>query len=159
MVFFVVFFYHNMAIKNKVRSVEHLKNVDKRKTKQMQNYVNLRALHDEDIKSGNMTKTELAMEAGFTHTTASKNNLENTNLYAELSSEMINKTGIILHTLIDSVSRDMEECKHELMSLDDKIKIMKAIASVYKGLMPTFKQKKTFKDENGNIEIVWKQLG
>jgi len=124
----------------------------------MTNYITQKALHKDELEEHKTTKKELMIKAGYTLDTASKNNLESTKLYAEITSELINSTGFILSQLVDSIKGDIESGVLDDMTTTTKVKLLSLITSVHKGLSPSYKQKKTEKDEDGNVKTVWTKL-
>ena len=126
--------------------------------RKMRNYITQKAIHREELENHTITKAELMQNAGYSLSTASKNNLENTKLYAEITSETLNKTGFVLHEFLESIERDIANNLHLQLPLQTKIKLLSIITQVHKGLAPSYKQKQTIKDVDGSLKTVWTQL-
>lgn len=130
----------------------------KKAVRKMRNYITQKAVHRDDLENATKTKQELMLNAGYTLSSATKNNLENTKLYAEITSETLNKTGFVLHEFLESIESDIANNLHLQLPLQTKIKMLSIITQIHKGLAPSYKQKQTVKEADGTLKTVWTQL-
>lgn len=122
------------------------------------NYITQKAVNFDDFNDGLTSKKDLMKKAGYTDASIKSNNPELTKLYAVKVEDLINKTGFILSEFVESVNRDVREGMIEDLTITQKVKTLSLLTSIFKGLSPTFKQKQTIKDEEGNVKTVWQKI-
>lgn len=130
----------------------------KRDKELMTNYITQKALLSSDLEEHKVTKKELMLKAGYTLDSATKNNLENTKLYAQITSEMINSTGFVLTEFLNVLVERVKSGEINRMRIQDIIKATKVIVDIHKGLSPSYKQKVSTKDADGTVKNVWTKI-
>jgi len=122
------------------------------------NYITQKAIHFDDLENHKITRKEIMLKAGYSESVADKKNPENTQLYATINNEIMNKVGFVLSRYVESIKEDVESGVLEDMQPLAKIKALSMITSIFKGISPTYKQKSTLKDEEGNVKTVWTKI-
>lgn len=126
--------------------------------KMTKEHVMLNTIYEPERREKTITARAIALKAGYSESTVDSKKLTNTPLYKVLAEAMQSKVGFALEEHIDKIVNDVKEGKHLNDTLATSIRQMQALTSIYKGLMPTVKQKETTKNDDGSITTVWKTL-
>jgi hypothetical protein len=129
-------------------------------TKKAENLINnyLTQKVIDNVNEVKSSRSDVMRRAGYSEVMIEKKNPELTQLYADITTSVINKVGFTLNEYINDVVSDIENNKHKDQDIGNKIKQLASLVTIYKGLAPTFKSRTTTKDTEGNLKTVWTQL-
>jgi hypothetical protein len=124
----------------------------------VQKYITAKVVNQKELATGEIKKVKLAVDAGYSLATAEHNVLEKTGLYTEEAHEFIGKTGFILNDFLNSAVEAVKRGDTKDLPLDKLIRATATMATIYKGLLPTYKRKEVTKNNDGSYTSVWTTL-
>ena len=122
------------------------------------NYVLNRMANAQALAEKKITKKEIALSSGYALGTVERGVLEKTGIYTELSHDFISKVGYGLEQFLDTLTEAVNNGEHLDLPIEKKIRATATLATIYKGLLPTFKKKETKREIDGTITSVWTTL-
>lgn len=120
-------------------------------------YIN-KALQKEKIENKETTKKTIAIQSGYTPSTAESNVLEKTIMYTEISEDFIRRTGFSLDKFLDEIKSRVENGELKTMKLEALLTGSQKLMTLYKGFLPSYKKKETTKQEDGSYKSVWTSI-
>jgi hypothetical protein len=103
------------------------------------------------------SRKDIMLDAGYSNAMAESKDPKRTDIYAELSTKLINKVSFALFEMVDEIDKRVKSEEHKTLSLQDLIKQASILTTLYKGITPSFKQKTTTKDDTG-YSTTWTTL-
>ena len=130
--------------------------ITQKSKKLIDNYI-IQKVFDPEERINKSTKMR---NAGYTKESVSKSisAVESSRYFSEMATNLASKTGTVANYLSESIQRSIEAGELEEMDLKDRVLALKTMVQICSILTPSFKQKESFKSENGELKTVWKTL-
>ena len=130
--------------------------ITQKSKKLIDNYI-IQKVFDPEERINKSTKMR---NAGYTKESVSKSisAVESSRYFSEMATNLASKTGTVANYLSESIQRSVEAGELEEMDLKDKVLTLKTMVQICSILSPSFKQKETIKDGEGNFKSIWRTL-